>query len=118
MTSSDSGLAPVPRGSDALDRARHRWAFLSNHFLVLLAIAEEPGRRVRDISLLVGITERATQAILKDLVDERYLERTRVGRRNHYRVWRTGGLRHAMLDTRTVGALLDVLDLRGSHEPT
>jgi predicted transcriptional regulator len=83
-----------------------------------VSITREPGGRVRDIALLVGITERATQAILKDLIDGGYLERTRIGRRNRYRVRPTGGLRHPLFDTRTVGALLDVLEDRAPHEST
>jgi hypothetical protein len=122
VTNFDPGFAPLPGSGDqrsgAPDSAGRRWPFLSNHYLVLLSIAQEPGRRVRDISLLVGITERATQTILKDLIDGGYLERTRIGRRNRYRVGLTGGLRHPLLDAHTVGALLDALDDRAPYEPT
>ena len=86
-----------------------RWAFLSNHFLVLACIALDPSFRVRDIAERVGITERATQAILKDLIDGGYLERTRIGRRNQYRIRRTANLRHRLARDHTVGELLDVL---------
>ena len=83
-----------------------RWPFLSNHFLVLLCVARDPDVRVRDIAPAVGITERATQAILADLSDTGYLERTRVGRRSHYRVRRGAPLRHPLVAEYTVGAIL------------
>ncbi len=59
---------------------------LTNHGQVLLAVAEKPDVRIREIADRVGITERATQTILNDLVGAGYVERTRVGRRNTYTV--------------------------------
>ena len=55
--------------------AGSRWTFFSNHFLVLACVAGRPDLRVRDIASIVGITERATQAILSDLANDGYLER-------------------------------------------
>ena len=46
------------------------WTFLTNHALVLLAIAAEPGSTTRAIAAQVGITERAVQRILDDLEAE------------------------------------------------
>jgi hypothetical protein len=93
---------------DGPDDAR-RWIFLTNHFLVLLSVARSPGLRVRDIAEMVGITERATQAILSDLDGDGYIERTRIGRRNRYHVRRDGGLRHPLVGSITVGDVLGVL---------
>lgn len=62
------------------------WSFLSNHGYVLLAIARHPDLRLREIADEVGITPRAVQAIVTDLVGAGYLERRREGRRNFYRV--------------------------------
>ena len=45
------------------------WRFLSNHTQVLLCIARDPEIRVRDIALSVGITERATQRLVSDLIE-------------------------------------------------
>jgi DNA-binding MarR family transcriptional regulator len=39
---------------------------------------------LRDIAEHVGITERAAQPIVLDLVEAGYVQRKRVGRRNHY----------------------------------
>lgn len=60
--------------------------FLTNHGLVLLCIAADPGVRIRDIAAHVEITERAAQRIVADLVEAGYLDRERVGRRNRYTV--------------------------------
>ncbi|HYB25511.1 MAG TPA: PAS domain S-box protein [Solirubrobacteraceae bacterium] len=63
-----------------------RSLFFTNHLHVLSALADRPDLRLRDIAHEVGITERATQRIITDLVDEGYLARTRVGARNRYAV--------------------------------
>jgi DNA-binding MarR family transcriptional regulator len=60
--------------------------FLSNHGMVLLSIAQDPTARMRDIADVVGITERAAQRIVADLVDADYVLRERHGRRNSYTV--------------------------------
>jgi hypothetical protein len=70
------------------------WAFLTNHAHVLLCIARDPQSRVRDIATEVGITERAAQRILADLIDDGYAARAKVGRRNNYKVNPEGHLRH------------------------
>ena len=65
------------------------WRFVTNHTQVLLAIAQNPDIRARDIADAVGITERAAQRIVADLVEAGYIESARVGRRNHYTINRT-----------------------------
>lgn len=62
------------------------FGFLTNHGLVLLCIAHDPDVRMRYIAADVGITERAAQRIVADLVEGGYLDRARVGRRNRYTV--------------------------------
>jgi predicted DNA-binding transcriptional regulator len=90
------------------DGAPH-WMFLTNHFLVLVCVARSPDLRVRDIAKMVGITERATQAILSDLDQDGYIERRRTGRRNHYNVHRGSTLRHPLVGSSTVGDVLAAL---------
>jgi len=68
------------------------WGFLTNHAHVLLCVARDPRSRARDIADRVGITERAAQRILADLIVEGYVTRTKVGRRNHYVVDTRGHL--------------------------
>ena len=85
------------------------WTFVSNHFLVLLCIAEDPEQRMVDVSRRLGITERAVQGIVADLVDAGYLTRTKVGRRNHYRVNASMPMRHLETEHRQLGDLLAIL---------
>jgi predicted transcriptional regulator len=82
------------------------WTFLTNHGHVLVCIATDPAIRGRDIATQVGITERAAQAIVADLVAEGYLERTRVGRRNHYQIAMDRKLRHPLEHAHRIGELL------------
>jgi hypothetical protein len=83
------------------------WEFLTNHALVLICVATNRDTRVREIAKEVGITERATQAILKDLDDDGYVSRVRYGRCNHYRINRRAFLQHPLVRSVTVGDLLD-----------
>ncbi|HSZ40724.1 MAG TPA: helix-turn-helix domain-containing protein [Trebonia sp.] len=62
------------------------WGFLTNHALVLLCIARDPGVRLRDIAASVGITERSAFGIVSDLVAAGYIVKEKGGRRNRYRV--------------------------------
>ena len=85
------------------------WTFLSHHAQVLLCVARDPDARLRDVAVEVGITERAVQAIVNDLVAEGYLTRTRVGRRNHYEIHADVRLRHPMQHDLDAGTLLRLL---------
>lgn len=60
------------------------WSFLTNYAVVLVYVALHPDSTVRAIAQNVGITERATLAILRDLDDEGIVDRLRSGRRNTY----------------------------------
>ena len=86
------------------------WTFVTNHTRVLLCIARDPDVRLRDVAEEVGITERAVQRIVRDLVDAGFLERERVGRRNRYVINRMGAMRHPAQVGHQVGALLDLLN--------
>jgi len=72
------------------------WTFLTNHAHVALTLAESSELTIRELARVVGITERAVQQILNDLVEADYLERDRVGRRNSYRLKGERPLRHAV----------------------
>jgi predicted transcriptional regulator len=86
-----------------------KWDFLTNHAHVLLCVANDPGVRLRDIAESVGITERGAHKILSQLVEEGYVRRERVGRRNHYEVVTALPLRHPLVQEREIGDLLGVL---------
>ncbi|GAA1461181.1 winged helix-turn-helix domain-containing protein [Nocardiopsis exhalans] len=85
------------------------WTFLTNHAHVLLCVVRDPQARLRDVAEQVGITERAAQRIVADLVEAGYLEREREGRRNRYRMHAELPLRHPMDRDTPIGELLTVL---------
>jgi DNA-binding MarR family transcriptional regulator len=87
------------------------WRFLTNHTQVLLAIARDPDVRLRDIAGMVGVTERAAQRIVADLIESGYVKRERIGRRNRYRVNREIEMRHRQQLGHEIGPLLDLLEL-------
>jgi len=72
------------------------WTFLSNHAHVLISLHKNPDARLRDVADSVGITERAVQAIVKDLVEGGVLLREREGRRNRYEIHLDRPLRHPL----------------------
>lgn len=74
--------------------SREGWTFLTNHGHVYLSLAGNPSWRLRDVAAYIGITERAVQKIVTELVEDGYLEKERLGRRNEYRVVLGKPLRH------------------------
>ncbi len=88
------------------------WTFLTNHSHVLVCLAGDPELRIRDIAERVGITERATQRIVAELVASGYLEKERDGRRNHYRVVTDQPLRHPLELSHSIGDLLAAVAAR------
>ena len=85
------------------------WTFLTNHAQVLLCLAETPDIRLRDVAERVGITERATQRILAELIEGGYVKAERIGRRNRYTVDRRHAMRHSAQFGHEIGALLKAL---------
>jgi DNA-binding MarR family transcriptional regulator len=97
------------------DRGRGTWTLLTGHGHVLVEIARNPEARIRDISPVVGLTERSVQAIVADLEAEGYLIRTRTGRRVVYTVNRGSLFRHSAQDGHRVGPFLDLLAANGTE---
>ena len=85
------------------------WTFLTNHTQVLICIAQDVDTTLRDVALKVGITERAAQRIVADLVEAQIIDRRRIGRRNHYLVNRGAAMRHDAPANHQIGPLLDLL---------
>lgn len=88
---------------------KNQWTFLSNYGHVLVALARDPDARVRDIADNVGITERAVQQIIAELVEEGYLTKEKVGRRNRYEVLGNMHLRHERESQVTVDDFLELI---------
>jgi DNA-binding IclR family transcriptional regulator len=86
-----------------------QWHFLTSHSQVLLCLHRDQNARLRDVALSVGITERATQRIVSDLVEAGYVTRERIGRRNRYRVMTNMRMRHPAQHGHEIGELLELL---------
>jgi hypothetical protein len=98
----------VPSTPSALNGVA--WTFLSNHAHVLLCLARDPSLRLRDVSAVVGITERAVQKIVADLEAGGVLSRKREGRRNRYTIRPDVPLRHPIEAHCHVGDLLRMVN--------
>jgi DNA-binding MarR family transcriptional regulator len=88
---------------------RSGWTFLTNHSHVLVCLDRDPEVRLRDVAEVVGITERATQRIVKELEEAGAISHQRVGRRNVYTVNKSLGFRHSLEAHRSIGDLLALL---------
>ena len=85
------------------------WTLLTGHGHVLVEVARHPDARIRDISQVVGLTERTVQAIVADLEAAGYLTRTRIGRRTRYTVDPDSPFRHPAQEGLRVGPMLELL---------
>jgi predicted transcriptional regulator len=98
------GAAPA-----ASPAAASRWTFLTNHSHVLILLSQDPSLVLREVAARVGITERAVQRIIADLEEAGFIEREKVGRRNHYRIRTNRPLRHPIEAHRTIGDLVGLI---------
>jgi MarR family len=92
------------------------WTLLTGHGHVLVEIARNPEARIRDISAVVGLTDRTVQAIVADLEAGGYLTRTRTGRRTRYTVNHDSLFRHSAQEGLRIGPLLDLLGAPGDGD--
>jgi len=105
-------------GMSSPDEAGGSWTLLTGHGHVLVEIARNPQARMRDISAVVGLTERTVQAIVADLEAAGYLTRGRIGRRNRYTVNPDTMFRHTAQEGLRVGPFLDLLATAGDGAAT
>jgi predicted ArsR family transcriptional regulator len=85
------------------------WKFLTNHAQVLCLIAQRPRITARDISNIVGITEKATRNIINDLEYDGYVTKKKEGRRIKYRFDPSLSLRSEAQQDKAIGDLLEIL---------
>ncbi|MBL7164973.1 MAG: helix-turn-helix transcriptional regulator [Dehalococcoidales bacterium] len=85
------------------------WAFLTNHALVLSYLAKHPSITAREMSMDIGITERAIRKIIADLDDAGYIGKRKVGRGMRYRINPDLSMRNDAHEDIGVGAFLEVL---------
>ncbi len=123
----DAGNAPLRPGDARAfsEESGVRWGFFTNHLRTLLAVANADDPTANEISGMVGVTERATAANLRQLEDESILVRVKDGRRNRYRIdfgalkrfprWSTGPwpLQKAIIDV-TIDGLRELEKNSGS----
>lgn len=89
-----------------------RWKFVTNHALVLCQIAQKPRITIRELSMTIGITEKAIHRIITDLESDGYVTKIREGRRLRYRINPNLCLPDEMLQDKAVGDFLEVLGWR------
>ena len=94
------------------------WTLLTGHGRVLVEIGRDPAARIRDISAVVGLTERTVQVIVADLEAAGYLTRTRTGRRTRYTVNHDSLFRHPAQEGQRVGPFLSLLAAADEDPPT
>lgn len=110
LSTAELGSAQVGgRSRTVLAVAASEWMFLSNHGHVLVCLARDPDARTRDVAAAVGITERAVQQIVRDLITEQYVEKEKVGRRNRYQVVRSARFRHTLEAEVSLGSFVDLV---------
>lgn len=95
-----------------------RWTFLTNHAHVLILLSRDQPLVLREVAMLVGITERAVQRIIRELEEEGIVQREKIGRKNRYRILPDKPLRHPIECHRKIGDLLELInpDLRTKPE--
>jgi DNA-binding Lrp family transcriptional regulator len=93
------------------------WLFLTNQARVLLYIARHPSSTARRIAQAVGITERATQRLIRDLDEAGYITRRRVGRHNEYVVHGDRPMSGEVIGRVPVKALINCLDVQCEPSP-
>ena len=88
------------------------WKFITNHGSVLIIVSQRPKITARELSQLLGITERAVLRIVAELDDASYITRSREGRANYYTVNHDLPLPRPILKDVAVGDLLNILKTR------
>jgi len=91
------------------------WGFLTNHARVLLHIAQDPGARLRDIAVSLGITERSAYGIVTDLTQAGYVVKQKDGRRNRYQIQAHLPLPDPVGQEPAIGDLLAILMDEGAR---
>jgi len=83
---------------------------------VLLAVAQQPDVRVREIAAAADITERYAYRMLRDLQDTGYVERCREGRCNLYRINPDLAIGDPIVEEQSLRKLLRLIGTRESDE--
>lgn len=84
------------------------WKLVTNHTLVLTLVAKRRRITAREIADEIGITEKSTRSIIKDLEAAGYVTKKLEGRCLKYRFNPDLPLRHETQRHRAVGDLMEV----------
>ncbi len=85
------------------------WTFLTNHARVLILLANHPKITARELSTLIGITERSVRSIVADLESEGYIEKVKEGRQISYKIHSELPFRHHTQKDHSIKKLLKAL---------
>lgn len=108
MQRKTSPLSEKPSSERPFDAA-NQWTFLTNYTHILVGLSRQPDLTVRELALLVGITERSVQRILSDLETSGVIQKLKEGRRNHYKLNLKYQLRHPLESSHRLSELLETL---------
>jgi DNA-binding transcriptional ArsR family regulator len=86
------------------------WTFLTNHAIVLSFLAKHPLITGRELSRLIGITERSVRNIISDLESEGYIKGSKEGRQVRYKANPHLPFRHQTQKDKAIRILLEALD--------
>lgn len=82
----NEGESSADRESLGVSKMAKRWNFLSNYGLVLTHLVQNPQATLREIARGTDLTERAVYQIVRELEENGFIQKRRVGRRNSYTV--------------------------------
>ncbi len=85
------------------------WTFITNHGAVLVLIAQHSQITAREIANKLSITERSVHRMISDLDMGGFIEKSRGGRVNRYRINRHLPLRRSEIRETNIGDLLNLL---------
>lgn len=88
---------------------KRNWTFLSNHGRIFVYVAEHQQATTQFMAGKAGLSIRAVQTILDDLVEEGYIVREKLGRHNRYEINPEKPLRHRLERHHNVGDVLKAL---------
>jgi predicted transcriptional regulator len=101
-------MAKIFKKNSSGTKSSIEWTFLSNYAHVLICLHKNPDILLREVAIQVGITERAVQAIVRNLADSNILEKVKSGRRNRYTINRDQKLRHPLEAHHSINELLQL----------
>jgi len=97
-----------------------KWNFLSNYGLVLTHLYQNSSATLREIARGTDLTERAVYQIVRELEENGFIQKTRVGRRNTYTVNEAALFSYPIYGNLNIAQMITALRriLEESRQPT